>query len=30
VKQENDNEIFITDVPDIDFDALNEQQMQEI
>ena len=30
VKQENDNEVFITDAPDIDFDQLNEQQMQYI
>ena len=24
VKQENNNEIFITDAPDVDFEALNE------
>ncbi len=26
VKTENNNEIFLTDAPDVDFDQLNEEQ----
>lgn len=24
IKQEKDNEVFLTDAPDVDFDAMNE------
>lgn len=30
VKQEKDKEVFITDVEDVDFDQLNEQNIQDI
>lgn len=30
VKQENDNEVFVTDAEDVDFDKMNESHMQEI
>ena len=30
VTVENDNEVFITDVEEIDFDKMNEQNVQEI
>ncbi len=30
MKQDNDNEVFITDAEDVDYDKINESNMQEI